>query len=134
MITSKFSYSLSEKEKSDINTLYDSFKYISIDQNIEWAEITVFKKKCYFTLFNENKLIGYCIIYEKIKYAYVSFGPIYVNKSIIPLMIEAIFNHYKKLNFGQVVIQPGWTSLDNSIIFNRISKKGKRYKIRTKAF
>lgn len=123
MITSKVLYNLSRKEISKINTLYDSINHISIDQHIEWAEITVSKKKCYFTFFQERKLIGYCIVHEIMKYAYVSFGPISINKSKIPLMIESMFKYYKKLKFGQLVIQPGWLSSESSSILEEISKK-----------
>ena len=56
------------------------------------------------------------------KYAYISFGPIAKDTATIPLMIESIFNYYKKLKFGKIVIQPGWLSSNSSLILNEISK------------
>tara|TARA_B100001287_G_scaffold72444_1_gene60068 strand:- start:380 stop:1426 length:1047 start_codon:yes stop_codon:yes gene_type:complete len=123
LTTCKVSYNLSKKEISIINEFYNSIDHISIDQNIKWSEITVSKKKCYFLFYEKNKLIGYCIAHEKMRYAYVSFGPISINKSSIPLMIELMFKHYKKLNFGQFTIQPGWSILESPQIFNKIAKK-----------
>jgi len=123
LINSNFSYQLSQEDKIAVNNFFDSQNHISIDQHVEWAEITVFKKICYFSLFDDNKLIGYCIIHEKMKYAYISFGPIAKDTATIPLMIESIFNYYKKLKFGQIVIQPGWLSSNSSLILNEISKK-----------
>ena len=123
MINSNFTYVLSQENKNELNIFFDLHDHISIDQNIEWAEITVFKKKCYFTLHENNELIGYCIIHERMKFAFISFGPISLKRSMIPIMIEMIFKYYKKLNFGQLVIQPGWTLNHNSSILNEISKK-----------
>lgn len=131
MTTCKVSYNLSKKEILIINEFYNSIDHISIDQYIKWAEITVSKKKCYFSFFDKNKLIGYCIAYEKMRYAYVSFGPISINKSNIPLMIELMFNHYKKLNFGRLIIQPGWSILESPQIFDEIAKKT-RFKLDNK--
>ena len=65
MINSNFSYQLSQEDKIAVNNFFDSQNHISIDQHVEWAEITVFKKICYFSLFDDNKLIDIVLFMKK---------------------------------------------------------------------
>lgn len=101
----KFSYDLNKTQKQEVYNFYNKIEYYSIDQFYKWSELSDNKKRCYLRYYKENKLIGFCIIKEKLLYGSIQFGPLTSEQDKLPEIIENIYRFYKKKKFGLLKIQ-----------------------------
>ncbi|NQY68704.1 MAG: peptidoglycan bridge formation glycyltransferase FemA/FemB family protein [Flavobacteriales bacterium] len=108
MISYKYANSLSKEEESDVITFFNTVNHISISQHPLWAKCIERNKELgYFLFYINRKLVGYCICTEKLRFANIHMGPIVSKNELLVELIEIIYKHYRKLNFGLLNIQLG---------------------------
>jgi hypothetical protein len=104
---SKFSYKISQQERSNMIKLFIKNDLVSIDQHPDWVGLISSKTICYYQLFKNNKLVAYAIILERFRFAHLSFGPVAQSIDVITEALKDIHENYKRKNFGMLSIQLG---------------------------
>lgn len=120
-------------ELEEINTFLDSSKLCTIEQYPQWAKIIDNKDNLIYLICRiDDKIVLFCSIREIrnifIKYAQISFGPVFENITILLESIEYLVHYLKNKGFALLKMQ---LALETGAVADLIEYKlNQRFKIK----
>lgn len=107
----KISSSLNDKEKEEINVFFKKLKFQSHYNNPIWAEwVEPYKKPIFIRFYENTELSGFVIVYVRMAFAVIKFGPLVINKERIPDCINQIIEYLHREKSGLLTVHLPFTN------------------------
>src|ERR1035437_10605994 len=120
------SATLNQKEEGEIIDFSKKLEYFPHYNNPLWVEWTEpYKKPIFIRFYKNNKLSGFAIVYCRLSFSVLHFGPLVLDDNDVSIYIEQIVVYLRKQKFGLLTIHfPFLNDLDfGHLILNDLKLK-----------
>ena len=113
------STSLNRQEREDVIIFLKKLKYQPHYNHPDWAEfVEPYKRPIFFRFYEDDMVSGFAIVFERMLFCVVKYGPLALDHRHIPGYIDQIVSNLKARGFGLVTFQLPFTIQEGSMLFN----------------